>query len=146
MRAGSILVFRAPDTIPREYQQMTSASYTNGFVVHTEMGATVGFILGSPGFYAEAGDCVFMPVPESPSVSDSYIGRAFLEAKESGEHQWTGKGGLIEIGLNGQARLRITAEGRVASPTGSVIGKATPLPNKIDTQLSSEPITLRGTT
>ena len=109
---------------------MTSTSYTHGFVVHTEMGATVGFILGSPEFCTQAGDCVFMPMPENPNVIDSYIGRAFFDAKASGEHQWTGKDGLIEIGLNGQARLHITMAGKVTSPTGSVIGKATPLPKK----------------
>jgi len=69
-------------------------------------------------------------MPESPDVIGSYIGRALFEAKESGEHQWTGKDGLIEIGLNGQARLRITTAGEVTSSTGSVIGKATPLPKK----------------
>jgi len=109
---------------------MTSASYTNGFVVHTEMGAVVGFILGSPSFCEDSGGCVFMPMPENHNVLDSYIGREFIAAKESGEHQWTGKNDGIEIGFNGEPRLRVTAVGKVTLPTGSVIGKAVPLPPK----------------
>lgn len=52
---------------------------SSGFVLQTEFGQQVGFILGSPGFSAASGDCVFMLLPTEPKLVDSALGVAMAE-------------------------------------------------------------------
>jgi hypothetical protein len=109
---------------------MTTDDYTNGFVVRTADGAMVGFILASPDFRSDAGDCVFMLLPEDAAIVDAPLGRLFAQSKVEGEHQWTGQAGDIDIRFEGRPRFRITSAGALVLPSGEAIGSVAPLPRK----------------
>lgn len=104
--------------------------HSSGFVLQTESGQQVGFILGSPSFSASSGDCVFMLLPAEPKLVDSALGVALAERKAAGEHQWLRQGGRVQVLFYGASVLEINEFGEVINSSGEVLGVAVPLPVK----------------
>ena len=102
--------------------------FTNGFVLQTEAGQQVGFILGSPSFNSENGDCVFTLLPQEASLVDSELGIAISESKVAGEHQWHRQGESFQFLFRGQRILEVTERSEVIGISGKTIGKVIPLP------------------
>ncbi len=104
--------------------------FTNGFVLQTEAGQQIGFILGSPSFNSENGDCVFILLPQEAGLVDSELGIAISESKVAGEHQWHRQGARFQFLFRGARVLEITEHSKVISISGKAIGKVIPLPAK----------------
>ena len=104
--------------------------YTNGYALETKDGTHVGFVLGSPSFKAETGDCVFMLLPQKPEAVNTALGVAISELKVAGEHTWKKSGGAILIQKGHQALLAISASGEVADSSGVIVGKAIAMPER----------------
>jgi hypothetical protein len=104
--------------------------YTNGYALETKDGTHVGFVLGSPSFKAETGDCVFMLLPQKPEAVNTALGVAISELKVAGEHAWKKSGGAIFIQKGNQALLAISASGEVTDSSGVIIGKAIAMPER----------------
>lgn len=102
--------------------------YTNGFALQSKEGEHVGFMLGSPSFRSEAGDCVFMLLPEKPELVDSQLGIAIADLKVAGESRWTKRESTIVVHLNGRIALEITNDTLVLDGTGKEIGRVVPIP------------------
>ena len=104
--------------------------YTNGFVLQTESGQQVGFVLASPNFKVSSGECVFMLLPQEANLVDSELGIAIAEGKVTGEHQWRKQGMKIQVSTRGITSIEISENAEVLNNSGKVIGKAVPLPTK----------------
>lgn len=104
--------------------------FTNGFVLETQDGAHVGFVLGSPSFKVNAGECVFMLAPGTVDVIETPLGIAISELKVTGEHPWKKKSGDILVLEGERVLLKISHNGLVLDMNGNQIGKAKPLPAK----------------
>ena len=104
--------------------------YTNGYALETKDGTHVGFVLGSPSFKAEAGECVFMLLPQKPDAVNTALGVAISELKVAGEHSWKKNGGAIFVHKGSQTVFAITASGEIADSSGAIVGKAIAMPER----------------
>jgi hypothetical protein len=104
--------------------------YTNGYALETTDGTHVGFVLGSPSFKVEAGDCVFMFLPQKTEAANSALGLAVSELKVAGEHTWKKSGDAILIQNGNQTLLTISASAEVVGRDGAIIGKAIAMPER----------------
>lgn len=104
--------------------------YTNGYALETKDGTHVGFVLGSPSFKAETGECVFMLLPQKPDAVNTALGVAISELKVAGEHTWKKSSGAILIEKGNHAILVISATGEVTNSSGVIIGKAIAMPER----------------
>lgn len=102
--------------------------YTNGYALETKDGTHVGFVLGSPSFKVEAGDCVFMFLPQKAEAGNSALGVTISELKVAGEHTWKKSNGAILVQKGKQTLLTISASAEVADRNGVIIGKAIAIP------------------
>lgn len=104
--------------------------FTNSFVLETKDGVLTGFMLGSPDFKTDAGDCVFILSPESSSVVETPLGVAISELKVTGEHSWRKDNHSIVVLYDRHIFLTIEQDGGVLDVGGNNIGVAKPLPKR----------------
>lgn len=104
--------------------------YTNGYALQLENGTHVGFVLGSPSFKAEAGDCVFMLLPQKADAAGSALGIAISELKVTGEHAWRKRAGAILVVDGHRTLLTISASGEVSNAKGVILGNAIAIPEQ----------------
>ena len=75
-------------------------------------------MLGSPSFKSDAGECVFVLLPEKGTPADTPLGVAISELRLAGEHSWTKIDGAILVQMGGQTALSISAVGEVMDAEG----------------------------
>jgi hypothetical protein len=102
--------------------------YTNGYALLTTEGDHVGFILGSPSFKPESGECVFMLFPQKAEAVDTPLGIIVSELKVAGEHAWKKKNGAILVQTETRILLALSSSGEVTDSNGTVLGKAVSIP------------------
>ena len=108
--------------------KVSAMEFTKGFVLETSEGVHTGFILGSPSFKVDSGDCVFMLLPTSIDVIETSLGIVISELKVGREQSWRKDRNGIVVHRGGQALLTIESDGDVLDARGERIGKAKPLP------------------
>jgi hypothetical protein len=110
--------------------QASAMEFTNGFVLESKAGVLAGFVLASPNFKGDGGNCIFMLHPASVSVIETPLGIVISELKVSGEHAWRKENEAIAVDYDGQVFLTIEQNGDVLDANGEDIGRAKPLPSK----------------
>lgn len=110
--------------------EAVAIEFANGFALETNEGTHVGFMLGSPSFKVNGGDCVFMLQPTTAEVIETPLGIIISELKVAGEHPWKKESGGIVVLAGEHVLLTILHDGSVLDMTGKQIGKAKPLPTK----------------
>jgi hypothetical protein len=118
----------------------SAMEFTNGFVLESEDGVLAGFMLGSPGFQADAGDCVFMPHYASESAGQTSLGLAIAALKAAGQHAWRKEKQGFIVHSTGHILLTIGQNGDVLDAQGNIIGMAKPLPaSRTSTERADNP-------
>lgn len=109
--------------------EVFAMEYTNGFALQTQDGEPVGFMLGSPSFKDEEGDCIFMPMPGLTDAG-SRIGTLVARLKAAGEHRWLKREGGVRVTAGDAPVLQVDSDGLVRDGTGAVIGSALAIPEQ----------------